>query len=173
MAGARRGPHPLVKQLVDAGPHDQYEVESARAARAGRGVLARTEVSDVPDVAVFAGYLGDTFHHDGHDWRVMYTDAACSKWLLVLEDAIVTAKQMPDRSSAYGYRDVLWVRAETPVGYGKGRQSNLSRFLTGTFTRAADFGGGPAPGAGTYGEGTTGVFCEARTPSCCGPRSPR
>lgn len=134
------------------------------------GALARA--SNLPGVVLFAGFLGDVVPNpSGGNWQVLYVDMALTEWVLIEEDGIVEDASVTDESvptSFGGKRDLLWVKADTSVGRGPSSQSVESQFLTGPFTRAGDF---EAPLIGGTLAAATGVFCEARTPSCCRIRS--
>jgi hypothetical protein len=124
-------------------------------------------VAGVPQLVVFAGLLGDTVTRPGGqgDWRILYLDWGLQDWLLVEDEGIVHGVEITDPAISPITRDVIWVDEDASVGRGSRSQSQEGQFLTGDFTRAADF---DAPlGGGTTGGPSTGVFCEARTPTCC------
>jgi hypothetical protein len=158
-------PNKLVKELAEelaaSGP-EAFNAAVATAADPQELAAAFAESSDVSQVAAFEGYLGATVEHDGKDWCVFYLDLQAQSWLLVEKDCIVKRASVED-STRPCERDVLWVRGDGAVGIGHGSQSVQAQFLTGEFTRAADFEASPT--GGTL-EAATGVFCRG-TPSCC------
>jgi hypothetical protein len=116
---------------------------------------------------MFAGFHGDPIPGAGDaEWEVLYLDMELRTWLLIEQKGVVLQGTVKDDEVPFsGQRDVFWVRADATVGRGSRAQSVEAQFLTGEFTRAGDCET-PAGGGGTYG-GSTGVFCEARTPQCC------
>ena len=157
---------PKANQLIEA-------LEKARAASTFGG--AQTEgapsgAAAVPDLVRFVGFLGDTVSQlgiappDGAEWRLFYLDWWLHSWLLVEEDGIVRFGHIKDDQVPAERCDVIWVKADARVGQGHGAQSTQSRFLSGAFTRAGDID--MSLMGGTSGA-ATGVFCEARSPSCC------
>ena len=124
--------------------------------------------SSVSKLAVFEGYLGPTIEHDGKEWCVLYVDLELWTWLLVEKDGIVKKKTITHTTWPYK-RDVIWVGAGAAVGICSGPQSIEAQFLTGEFTRAADFEG-PSIGAGP--PPATGPFCPPiNTAACCRRKS--
>jgi hypothetical protein len=119
---------------------------------------------DVPELVTFAGFVGATLKQQEKFWCVLYLDTRLQTWLLVQKDGIVFRDPVKKDDAPCGIQDVLWVKADTPVGRGSGSLSVEGQFLSGDFTRAADFDA--APSGGTLGA-ATGVFCEARSPGCC------
>lgn len=140
-----------------------------KAAAKRASVSAPADLGDatgIPQLVVFAGLLGDSVEKPagGGMWRLLYLDWALQDWLLVEERGIVNRATITDPAISPITRDVLWVDEDASVGRGNRSQSREGQFLTGAFTRAGDF---EAPvGGGTLGA-STGVFCEARTPTCC------
>ena len=128
---------------------------------------ALTYAYDIPRLIMFAGFLGDPVPRpDGPGmWDVLYLDLELTHWLLVEDGGIVERGWVRDNAVPFNRRrDVIWVTSDTVVGHGTRSLSIEGQFLTGDFTRAGDF---EAPlGGGTTGA-STGVFCEARTPTCC------
>ena len=121
--------------------------------------------SELPDVVLFAGLLGDPIERPpGTRWQVLYLDLELTRCLLIDDAGVVDQDSIRDDDVPFNQRrDVIWVRRHAAVGLSPGAQSVEGQFLTGEFTRAADF---DAPvGGGTM--TTTGVFCDARTPTCC------
>jgi hypothetical protein len=138
----------------------------AAAQQAGRDEPADLgAATGIPQLVVFAGLLGDPVENPrGETWYQLYIDWGLADWLLVEKRGIVHRVTIEDPAIHPLTRDVIWVDEDASVGRGSRSQSPDGQFLTGDFTRAADF---DAPvGGGTLGA-STGVFCEARTPSCC------
>jgi hypothetical protein len=158
-------PHPLVTALAKA---LKPQVASMRAGTPD----ALVEASDLPELVTFAGFLGDTVTQPGQttQWRVLYLDLELRRWLLLDEADILLAEKVEDETAPSGERDLIWVKADASVGRGSGSPSVEARFLTGEFTRAGDF---EAPPTGGTLAAATGVFCQARTPSCCRIRTRR
>ena len=160
----------LAKKLSLAPQVPQVQaLEAAATAEAFANQLAKA--ADIPELVTFTGYLGGTFDRDGTNWRVLYLDTRLQSWLLVKDSDVLHSASVESDTSPSNKRDVIWVEADAPVGGGGGSPSVENRFLTGDFTRAADYEA--PPGGGTT--AATGVFCEARTSSCCrrqsqGPR---
>jgi len=170
---AKPVPHPLVEELAKAllPPAPAAQGAKGKAAPAQAATAADLAgASELPELVIFAGFLGDTVTHPGagKDWRLLYLDWRLLTWLLVQEDGIVLAEKVSDETAPSGMRDVIWVKAEASVRSGSGPQSVEARFLTGEFTRAGDF---EAPLTGGTFAGSTGVFCEAKTVNCCYRRS--
>ena len=130
--------------------------------------LVLAGASDVPSLVTFAGYVGARFDERKANWIVFYLDTRLASWLLVQTIGIVYRDPVEDHNAPCNQRDVIWVKADTPVGLGDGSQAVQAQFLTGEFTRAADF---DAPTAGGTMAASTGVFCEARSVGCCRPRT--
>ena len=153
----------LAKGIKPPGdPRQQIAANSPEALARGSGI---------PEIVMFIGFLGGTVTDpDGKEWQVLYLDLALSECILIEDDGgIVAYDTVLDDSVPFDHeRDVLWVKADTPVGRAAASQSTEGQFLTGDFTRAGDF---EAPLAGGTLAAATGVFCEARTPSCCRIRS--
>lgn len=124
------------------------------------------------DKISFVGYVGDTITHRDTKWTVLYLDWDLSSWLLIETAGIVARKYIPGSTGmgAPVNSDVLWVLADAAVGLSRKSLSLEGMFLTGDFTRAGDFDAGA--GGGTM-AGSTGVFCEGRSPGCCKPRTPK
>jgi hypothetical protein len=122
------------------------------------------EASDVPEVIPFLGFRGGSVQQPGGtDFRMVYIDVGLQDWLLVEESGIQRYEDVEDRTVPGQRRQMLWVDVSAAVGRGHGPQSVEARFLTGDFTRAGDF----EPPRGGGGGSSTGVFCEARTYTCC------
>ena len=144
-----------------------------RVAATGNAPDDLAQGDGVPDLIPFTGFLGGTMPHPYSNalWRILYLDVPLQTWLVVENAEIGATQQMPDLAAPTGQRDVIWVGMNAPVGTGSGPQSVESRFLTGEFTRAADFDDSPASG-GSAGA-ATGVFCQGRSIGCCTPKSRR
>jgi hypothetical protein len=127
----------------------------------------------IPQLVTFVGFLGATLRRDptaDKFWVVLYVDPQLSSWLLVPTEGVVWRDRVTDEHTPWKDRDVIWVTADSSVGVGSGSQSVQAQFLTGEFTRAADFDA--SPGGGTI-AAATGVFCEGRSPGCCKPKTPK
>jgi hypothetical protein len=146
---------------VRRGRAEEAGIEAARVAAPG---AEAEEQGD--DLIVFMGFLDEPVPQPGQGvlWDRLYTDLALTDWLIVEPNGRVAQMRVEDRSTPNIERDVIWVRARALVGRGTGAIASESQFLAGEFTRAGDF---EAPvGGGTNGA-STGIFCEARTPTCC------
>jgi hypothetical protein len=156
-------PNALVKTLK------RELLPQGKAAATRAGVPAPAGLGDaagIPQLVVFAGMLGDAIQQPagGRMWRLLYLDWSLQDWLLVEERGIVNQASITDPAISPITRDVIWVDEDASVGRGNRSQSSEGQFLTGDFTRAGDF---EAPVGGGTMAGSTGVFCEARTPTCC------
>jgi hypothetical protein len=130
---------------------------------------ALANAASLPELVTFAGYRGGiVYDAQQTPWLVLYHDTWLQRWLLVKETDVLYSASVTDDTSPSGKRDVIWVRADASVSGGSGSRSVEARFLTGEFTRAGDYG---APPTGGTLAAATGVFCEARTASCCRRRS--
>ena len=120
----------------------------------------------LPALVLFAGVLGNQVTRPGGAdlWWILYLDWALQDWLLIEDEGAVHTQNITDPAISPLTRDLVWVEEDASVGLGSRAQTLEAQFLTGDFTRAADFE--PPVGGGTTGA-STGVFCEARTPSCC------
>jgi len=167
--------HPLVIAL--AAGLNAPAVSGMNIPAGSAGALAHA--SNLPETVMFAGFLGEVVPQPGgttssygtplRNWQVLYLNLELTDWLLVEDEGILAQDSITDDAVPFNQkRDVIWVRADASVGRGSGSQSVESQFLTGAFTRAADFDSPPT--GGTFGA-TTGVFCEARTLSCCHRKS--
>jgi hypothetical protein len=129
---------------------------------------ALSHASNLPQLVVFAGFLGDSAEHpDGKAWQVLYVNMALTDRVVIEEDGILQCVKVYDETVPKDFgqeRDMLWVKADAAVGQADASQSVQAQFLSGGFIRAGDF---EAPLAGGTLAAATGVFCEARTPSCC------
>ena len=121
----------------------------------------------LPELAIFIGFLGGTIKRDEKTWRLLYQDPKALTWLLVEDDEIVWWDTVEDKSSPSGRRDVLWVKKESTVAGGVGPESAEGQFLRGKFTSAGDLhasmvDASPAPA-------DSGILC-VPTPDCyCSP----
>ncbi len=164
-------PQPRSTQLPgnDGPPPQQPIVEALEGAV---GLAAGQEPPSVPrvaDLVTFVGFSGPTVvQPGGKNFLLFYLDPAQQSWMLVEQDQIRYHQEIKDDSAPRGRRMMIWVSVDAAVGSGSGPQSDEARFLTGEFTRAGDFSASPM--SGTMGA-VTGVFCEARSPSCCYGRS--
>jgi hypothetical protein len=132
---------------------------------------ALADASNLPERVMFAGFRGPVVEHPGRgEWRLLYLDLELRDWLLIETSGIVRRSTVKDETVPFEEksRDVFWVKADAAVGRGDASQTVQAQFLTGKFTRAADF---ETPLTGGTLAAVTGVFCEARTPSCCRVRS--
>jgi hypothetical protein len=149
-----------------AGPQ-QHPLIAALAAAGANPVGAQAVLGaapTVPDVVALDGFISGTLAQPGGvPFWLIYRDWRRFSWLLVEEGGIVHSEQVTDDSVPGGLRDVVWVRPDTAVGQGTGTQSDQARFLTGEFTRAADFEGSAG---GETAAASTGVFCPT-TQFCC------
>jgi hypothetical protein len=166
MADANEFITDLAQKLID-----QNVVDMPR-----EGMAERTQAADSlansdhhPQLVTFAGYLGGLVSDTrGTEWRMLYLDTRLERWLLVKDEDILYTTKVDDDTSPSKSRDVIWLSADARVGQGSGSQSVEARFLTGDFTRAGDYESTPTGGTLTA---ATGVFCEAKTPTCCYRRS--
>jgi hypothetical protein len=160
---------------VREGKPDQQKAQGTRPQIAERDATLAdlAKARDVPEVIPFLGFRGGTVKQPGgSDYRMVYLDVGLQDWLLVEDGGIRDYADVEDKTVPGQTRQMLWVDVNAAVGRGHGPQSAEARFLTGEFTRAGDF---EAPVAGGTADGArTGVFCEARTPTCCRyPSRPR
>jgi hypothetical protein len=174
---ASRPVHELVTELAKGLKPPKVKAGSIRAAPdvpakeiPADSALALAYASNLPEAIVFAGFLGDVVERPvGGDFQVLYLDLELSEWLLVEDSGILAHGQIRDDAVPFNQRrDVIWVKADAAVGRGSTSQTVEAQFLTGEFTKARDFEGPPAGGTLAA---ATGVFCQARTPSCCRRRS--
>jgi hypothetical protein len=162
----------LVKQLTDS--LERASATKALFADKSPDMAASqhvAETANVPELFTFAGYLDEkSVRRPGSqsDWRLLYLDLQLSNWILVEKDGIVHSAVVEDDNVPGKQRDVVWVTGDTAVGVGSGSQSVEAQFLTGEFTRAADFRASPTGGTLAA---STGVFCEAESIGCCNPTS--
>jgi hypothetical protein len=141
----------------------QHPVEENALAR------ALADQANLPDLSLFAGFLGGPVEHEGADWRLLYLDSRLDNWVLLPEDQIVVHQRLKDANAPSGLRDALWVRGSATLVRGSGSRAKEGRFLVGEFTRAGDFAASTT--GGTF-SAASGLLCEATTPGCCwGARS--
>ena len=165
---ATRGVHPLVGKLAsELKPPAVGKTVKAGSAEA----LA---YASMPDRVLFAGFLGGVIEQPpGKAWQVLYLDVAANDCVLVEDEGIVAEDEVKDETVPVKQtRDLIWVKPDASVGRGSTSQSVEALFLSGGFTQARDFEAPPQTG-GIVDGAVTGVFCEARTPSCCRIRSRR
>jgi hypothetical protein len=161
--------HPLVKALAAGLKPPEVPEKGIDAGSAE----ALAYASNLPEAIMFVGFLGGRVQEPGgRTWQVLYLDLELNGWLLVEDDGILAVDRVQDDGVPYKRtRDVIWVKADAAVGRGGASQSVEAQFLTGEFTRAAEC---EAPPTGGTIAAATGIFCQARTASCCyGPRSRR
>jgi hypothetical protein len=153
--------HPIVEALAKG-----LEAPAVDNKFAAKTASALAYASDLPDVVMFIGFLGDPIEHpDGTKWQVLYLDLELTRCLLIEDEGVGARDSVRDDAVPFNQkRDVLWVKRDASVGFGSGPQSIEAQFLTGDFTRAADY---EAPVGGGTMAASTGVFCEARTQTCC------
>jgi hypothetical protein len=181
----RLPPHPLVVGLTAATQKDAEPAMASNLAQEAAddvaGQLQARATGDKPDVdepaveaftkdrqlhyTLVAGYLGGvTQQRSGPEMQVLYIDAGLKGWLLVPFDSIAIFNRVSDKSSAFGLRDVLWLKPGTRVVRGDETSSVANSYLSGPFLRAEElsstFGGGTYPR-------TDGLLVEALTPACC------
>jgi hypothetical protein len=147
----------------DAGADTDHVAEKNQLA------TALADQANLPDLSLFAGFLGGPYTHDNVTWRLFYFDSLLSNWLFIPENDIVLHQRLDDDHAPSGKRDALWVRGSATVVRGSGSRANAGRFLVGEFTRAGDFAASTT--GGTF-SAASGLLCEATTPGCCwGARS--
>jgi hypothetical protein len=166
-------PHPLIRALATrlVGEGDP-EIADALAVTRNESISEETRNAtntfackrELPELTTFSGYLGGTVDSNGTQWRVMYQDAKALTWLLVPEKQIVLHDRVEDKSAAFGKRDVIWVKTDTPVRQGRGAQDSQARFLVGSFTSAGDLYASLTDASALSPE--SGILC-APTPECC------
>jgi hypothetical protein len=163
-AGQRKPDAAAYSGAADTSDDDaQYRVEKNGLA------TAVAEQANLPDLSLFAGFLGGQVDHDNTMWRLLYLDARLDNWLLVPEEEIVVHQRLQDRNAPSALRDALWVRGTATLVRGSGSRATEGRFLVGEFTRAGDFAASTT--GGTF-SAASGLLCEATTPGCCwGARS--
>jgi hypothetical protein len=132
--------------------------------RVDNAALALAGATGVPELVTFAGYVGGRFLEQDKEWCVFYLDSRLSSWLLVDTNGIVFRDKRMHDTAPCGQRDVIWVKADAPVGLGNASEAAQAQFLTGQFTSAGDI---DAPAGGGTLDAATGVFCEARSVGCC------
>jgi hypothetical protein len=154
--------------MNDEGKEDVHPVVRELAQGLGvRTAAALADASNLPEPVMFAGFRGPVIEHpERGEWRLLYLDLELTEWLLIEASGIIRRSTVKDETVPFEEksRDVFWVKADAAVGRGNASQAVQAQFLTGKFTRAGDF---EAPLTGGTLAAATGVFCEARTPSCC------
>lgn len=173
-------PHPLIVGLAtslvrekkpDAKKRDLRtlvsEVSDGKTKDPEKAAHDFASTPQLPELAIFVGFLGGTITGDGKTWRLLYQDPKALTWLLVEDDEIVWYDTVEDKSSPSQRRDVLWVKKESTVAPGVGPESAEGQFLRGKFTSAGDLhasmvDASPAPAG-------SGILC-VPTPDCyCSP----
>jgi hypothetical protein len=175
MADPDLSPNPLVAKLANADAAVNNLVQGNRLT-ANQAAQVIQGVGELPELVTFAGYFGgelaDPRRPDDKKWSLLFLDSTLSGWLLVEPDGIVHRETVTDTETPGDTRDVtrdvIWVKADASVKRGHRPQTPEGQFLQGEFTKAGDFDG--APTGGTL-SAATGIFCEAQSPSCCGPRT--
>lgn len=181
--------HPLIAGLAGANVNLQEALRNAAASsadaarsadRAKEGVpgyVPPEYVNDFgtesqsPEFIVFAGYLGGRAERTPRDyWQVLFLDMRAATWLVVPFNSIQLHSRVEDHKAAFGLRDVIWVKSDTPVGSGDTSSSVTTMFMSGGLSRAADFTSSPQ--AGTFQRGN-GLLQDAITPGCCTGNSRR
>ena len=114
------GAAPAAAQRPGGPPRGQLNPVTALK---NRRIVGLAGLPDVPQLVTFAGYVGPTVTQQGKDWCVFYLDTRLLTWLLVPLDGIVYRDPVTDDTAACGIQDVLWVKADTSVGYGSGSLS--------------------------------------------------
>jgi hypothetical protein len=147
--------HPLVEAVEERLPR----VETTLLG----GVETPSLAGRVPDLSLFAGYLGAELKRPDTTWWLFYLDSRLHKWLLVRKEDIVVYKQLDDDTAFGKKRDVLWVDAGARLLQGDGSRTIEGLFVVGEFTRAGDFA---ATTTTRTSPASTGLICEATTPSC-------
>jgi hypothetical protein len=147
-------------------------VEAEAAVFAAEGGEQVEELTDIggDDVYTFHGFLAENAVPQpgvqGKWWQPLFLDLE-RRHVMYLEDAgILRNDVVHDRTAPGRQRDMLWVRPNTTVGVARVAQSIEGQFLSGQFTRAADFRDSPAGGTIAA---ATGVFCEGDSIGCCRP----
>ena len=175
--------HKLVKELATGLKPPKVPAKSIPAGSAAPTVPtadlaegsaeALAYASNLPDAIMFTGFLGGLVEEPGgRNWQLLYLDFELDNCLLVDNGGILAESEVEDDAVPFTQkRDVIWVRADAAVGLRRASHSVEAQFLTGDFTRAGDF---EAPPSGGTVAAATGIFCQARTASCCyGSRSRR
>ena len=124
----------------------------------------------VDDVYTFHGFLApDPVEQPGVSdkfWQPLFLDFDRRHVMFLEDDGILGNDVVEDHSAPGNQRDMLWVRPNATVGVARVAQSIEGQFLSGQFTRAADFRASPAGGTMAA---ATGVFCEGDSIGCCRP----
>jgi hypothetical protein len=174
--------HPLVKGL---GLPGQTEEPAPPLTRRGTDLQERLEklplISDDAASKIgrrgprervrMEGYLAGRFQASEDSWwLLLYLDDAANSYALLPEDGLLNWIRQPDRTAAYGLRDIVWLESDARILEGDYMQPISGRFTVGNFTRARDF-------RASFRGGTQdslselGPLCTANTPCCCGGKS--
>jgi hypothetical protein len=178
--------HPLVAGLaanarggaLAAAIQRAHDGAGVRPAAAGRAILPDAQINafgtppDTPPIVTIAGYLGGCVANPHDDsspwWQVLFLNSTVSKWVTIRIDDILLHSRMQDPTAAFNERDVLWVKADAPMGEGDASMPSEAPFLAGGFVRAGDFSTSLTPFTTAS---ASGLLCEAITPGCCTPKS--
>ena len=177
-------PNQLVSDLVR--PHTPVGKQRAGQAIPDDEALIRG-LQELPELVTFTGIFAGQFddpaglpdaYQEAHDagapapatrkWSLLFFDAKLTGWLLIEPGGVVRRKRFAEPASSGVMRDVIWVRADASVKRGERPQSIQGQFLQGEFTKAGDFAASVSGGTVSA---STGIFCDAQTPNCCGPRT--
>jgi hypothetical protein len=159
-----QGPANPPNPLAAMGSFDPIDVDDLHPEQKDALAAALANKADLPDISLFAGFIGGKISYEGLEWRLVYLDSRLYSWLLVQEKDVLVHQRLADDRAPSGLRDVLWVRGNANLMQGDGARSNEGRFLVGDFTRAGDFAASTT--GGTF-SAATGLLCEATTPGCC------
>jgi len=106
-------PHPLIVGLAHRlAEKKKLELHEALLATQDRATADKAadefaQAAQLPELAIFVGFLGGTIERDGKTWRLLYQDPKALTWLLVEDDEIVWYENVEDKSSPSTRRDVL------------------------------------------------------------------
>jgi hypothetical protein len=163
------GPNEFVKRLTENLKAKAASSEQLADMEESEAATQAAQLAGIPELFTFAGFLGEAVAQPGvpnKQWQLMYLDLQLKNWLLVEQAGVISTESVTEDKAPEGQMDVLWVTADTAVGIGSGSQSLEAQFLTGDFTRAADFR--TSVGGGTL-AAATGIFCDAQSIGCCRP----
>jgi hypothetical protein len=143
------------------------EVRGERTKKPKKAANEFASARQLPELAIFIGFVGGTIKRDGKTWRLLYQDPKALTWLLVEDDEIVWYDRVDDKSSPSGRRDVLWVKKESTIAQGVGPESAEGQFLRGKFTSAGDLHASMVDASPASAD--SGILC-VPTPDCyCSP----
>jgi hypothetical protein len=135
-----------------------------------KSLAGAAEDVDIPDLVTLAGYVGGTvdvkLRGRDEEWWIFYLDSQVQNWRLIPDEHILLHYSVEDDHAPFKKRDVIWLDADafTASGEAPPRPEVQAKFLRGDFTRAGDL---VAPTPAGPSSPSTGVFCDATTPSCC------